>query len=115
MWEVCTLEKAYKGMSKEEHMELVVDFKMRPNVNIFDDDPSLRNLIEMCWCHDPKNRPSFREINSRIPTELLLHACILHSSKNNRFIQLKSRSEAIPSQTNNFKRIIDSFNGSIKF
>ncbi|VEU41942.1 unnamed protein product [Pseudo-nitzschia multistriata] len=28
--------------------------------------PSIRNLIEECWDADPKNRPSFQEINQRL-------------------------------------------------
>jgi serine/threonine protein kinase len=115
LWEVCTLEKAYKGMSKKEHLEFVVGSNMRPNLHIFDDDPSLRNFIEMCWCQEPKSRPTFREIKTRIPAEFLLHACLLDSSRSNRYVRLKSRTGAVPSQSSDLKRIIDSFNGSIKF
>jgi len=71
LWQMCSLELPYDGMSRSDHAQYVVDEHQRPTLNPTWSTP-LRILIKRAWEPDPSLRPSMdsthkilkREINS---------------------------------------------------
>ena len=70
-WEVCSLDIAFAGLSKQEHMEKVVGSHMRPKLGAMEGSSELKKLIQSCWSHDPSRRPSFAEIRDKLGSEVL--------------------------------------------
>lgn len=62
LWEMCTLKKAFKGMTKEEHSDLVINKGFRPKISAVPGSPDLRHLIQACWEADASRRPTFTKI-----------------------------------------------------
>lgn len=72
LYEICSLQIAFsKQRSLEDFQKHVVDAQARPNVNVI---PclALRDLIVSCWAHNPKDRPTFAEIQPQLLEILLL-------------------------------------------
>ena len=61
IWEVCTRKIPYSSMS-QQHIQFYVSVKKgRPNLKIIPNDtpPKIVELMQMCWDHEPNNRPNF--------------------------------------------------------
>jgi hypothetical protein len=61
MWEVCTRKTPYGCMSQQQVQFYVSVKKGRPNMKIIPSDtpPKIIQLMQMCWDHEPNNRPTF--------------------------------------------------------
>ena len=61
IWEVCTRKTPYSCMSQQQVQFYVSVKKGRPNLKIIPSNtPSkIVQLMQMCWDHEPDNRPSF--------------------------------------------------------
>ena len=64
IWEVCTRKTPYSCMSQQQVQFYVSVKKGRPNLKIIPSNtpPKIIQLMQMCWDHDPDNRPSFEYI-----------------------------------------------------
>ena len=64
IWEVCTRKTPYGCMSQQQVQFYVSVKKGRPNMKIIPNDtpPKLIQLMQMCWDHEPNNRPTFEFI-----------------------------------------------------
>ena len=72
LWEICTLEKPYRGFgTKESFIEGVVNRKQRPSLSSIPSS-SLRQLIKECWDPNPELRPTMSHVVKvlRIETSL---------------------------------------------
>ena len=61
IWEVCTRKIPYSCMS-QQHIQFYVSVKKgRPNLKIIPNNtpPKIIQLMQMCWDHEPDNRPTF--------------------------------------------------------
>ena len=61
IWEVCTRKIPYSSMSQQYIQFYVSVKKGRPNLKIIPNDtpPKIVQLMQMCWEHEPNNRPGF--------------------------------------------------------
>ena len=61
IWEVCTRKTPYGCMSQQQVQFYVSVKKGRPNMKIIPSDtpPKIIQLMQMCWDHEPNNRPTF--------------------------------------------------------
>ena len=61
IWEVCTRKTPYSSMSQQQVKFYVSVKKGRPNLKIIPNNtpPKIIQLMQMCWDHEPNNRPSF--------------------------------------------------------
>ena len=64
IWEVCTRKTPYSCMSQQQVQFYVSVKKGRPNLKIIPSNtpPKIIQLMQMCWDHEPNNRPSFEYI-----------------------------------------------------
>ena len=64
IWEVCTRKTPYSCMSQQQVQFYVSVKKGRPNLKIIPSNtpPKIIQLMEMCWDHEPDNRPTFEFI-----------------------------------------------------
>jgi hypothetical protein len=64
IWEVCTRKTPYSCMSQQQVQFYVSVKKGRPNLKIIPSNtpPKIIQLMQMCWDHNPDNRPSFEYI-----------------------------------------------------
>ena len=64
IWEVCTREKPYNYMKRDDILYRVSVKKERPNINCLPKDTPKKflELMIKCWDHDPDERPSFENI-----------------------------------------------------
>jgi len=64
IWEVCTRKTPYGCMSQQQVQFYVSVKKGRPNMKIIPSDtpPKIIQLMQMCWDHEPNNRPTFEFI-----------------------------------------------------
>jgi len=61
IWEMCTRKIPYSCMS-QQHIQFYVSVKKgRPNLKIIPNNtpPQIVQLMQMCWEHEPDNRPTF--------------------------------------------------------
>ena len=61
IWEMCTRKIPYSCMS-QQHIQFYVSVKKgRPNLKIIPNNtpPKIVQLMQMCWEHEPDNRPTF--------------------------------------------------------
>ncbi|KAE8659297.1 Serine/threonine protein kinase, putative isoform 2 [Hibiscus syriacus] len=65
MWEILTEEEPYAHMHCGAIIGGIVQNTLRPPIPEHC-DPDWRKLMEQCWSHDPKSRPSFTEIANRL-------------------------------------------------
>ncbi|XP_038994979.1 serine/threonine-protein kinase EDR1-like [Hibiscus syriacus] len=65
MWEILTEEEPYANMHCGAIIGGMVKNALRPPIPEHC-DPNWRELMEQCWSHDPKFRPSFTEIANRL-------------------------------------------------
>ena len=73
LWEICTLEKPYRGFStKESFIDSVVNRKQRPSLSSIPSS-SLRQLIKECWDPNPELRPTMSHVVNvlRVETSLM--------------------------------------------
>lgn len=69
LWEILALKVAYKGYSRREYMERVVQHKER--LVIYRQWPALTKLlISEAWEHDPKKRPDMKRMSAMIRGDL---------------------------------------------
>jgi len=81
LWEICTLQVAFDGMSNiREHSKIVVKKGERPSLKSVR-IPKLRNLIAECWDPNPDARPHFTDIRERLDRILAEHKKNTGSSK----------------------------------
>ena len=64
IWEVCTRKTPYSCMSQQQVQFYVSVKKGRPNLKIIPSNtpPKIIQLMQMCWDHEPNNRPTFEYI-----------------------------------------------------
>ena len=62
LWELCSLDKPFKGYDHKKHMANVVHGGERPKLDTTLWPTNLQNLMKHCWSADPKQRPSFKAI-----------------------------------------------------
>jgi hypothetical protein len=94
LWELCSLQKAFTGMTKEEHLELVVGSQVRPKLSAIEGSSSLKKLIQSCWSHESRKRPSFSDVRDQLCFDLDVPDAPNAASNSNRFMRLrKQRSE----------------------
>ena len=92
LWELCSLQKAYPSMSKQQHMDLVVGSQVRPKLSAIEGvSSSVKKLVQSCWSHVPTKRPTFDEIQNRLCFEWDLLDAPNGSSKNNRVMRLRKQ------------------------
>lgn len=69
LWEILALDKAYGGLSADEHKENVIKKRQRPPLD--KEWPlSVTYLLNSCWDRDPFKRPSARDVCKAIRQEL---------------------------------------------
>lgn len=98
LWEVCTLDKPFAGMSKQEHLEMVVGAQVRPKLSAVMASSGLKKLLQSCWSDDPIRRPPFGEILNRVRSEIDLRDAPHRSFKRDRIRQRRHRGESIDSK-----------------
>ena len=59
LWEMIAEEKAFDGYSLDMHEILIVQIGNRPDIDPSWPEP-IRIIIQSCWSHDYKQRPSAR-------------------------------------------------------
>ena len=60
-YEIATRERPWMGLNEAQISRTVVDKRRRPDLPA--STPAfLVDLIQACWTHDPKDRPTFSEI-----------------------------------------------------
>ncbi|EGC28777.1 hypothetical protein DICPUDRAFT_159737 [Dictyostelium purpureum] len=75
LWEILTKEAPYSHHKDYDiFFNAICHERERPPIPI-DTLPSLRHLIQICWDHNPQNRPSFSEILFRL-NEILIDCAI---------------------------------------
>jgi Protein tyrosine and serine/threonine kinase len=68
LWEICTSNKPYDGISSNVLLQKVVNAKVRPKTNeisIFSSS-LLSQLMKQCWSHNSNKRPNFGTIIQRL-------------------------------------------------
>mmetsp|Transcript_13044 Transcript_13044/g.19234 ORF Transcript_13044/g.19234 Transcript_13044/m.19234 type:complete len:499 (-) Transcript_13044:217-1713(-) len=68
LWEICTLQKPYDGMSKRRHRDEVVMREKRPSLSRIRTE-SLKRLLRKCWQARASKRPMFAEIVDELRRE----------------------------------------------
>jgi len=72
LWQICALEKPFKGFNRISHLELVIHGGHRPSIDVNGNWPKCCNeLIELCWANDIYMRPSFDHIVTILDEEVL--------------------------------------------
>ena len=72
LWQLCALEKPFKGFNRISHLELVVHGGYRPNMDGNSIWPKCcTELIELCWAADIYIRPNFDHIVNVLDQEVL--------------------------------------------
>ncbi len=66
--EMTTMERPYDGSTPEYVMAAVLDADARPKSR--DTSPILSNLIRRCWHRDPRERPTFKDIETYLKQSL---------------------------------------------
>ena len=98
LWEVCSLKKAYNGMTKEQHFELVVGSKLRPPISDVEGSSKLKSLMQSCWSHEPSKRPTFEQISDILCDMLCLaEDCTRSSPATGKFFRLNREKKRHPS------------------
>eukprot|EP00978_Attheya_sp_CCMP212_P037016 scaffold171801_cov67-Attheya_sp.AAC.1 len=74
LWEIITLDRAYRQMDKNKHLERVAYGKHRPSLQRWDDQPSeslpslldpyMKFLLEYCWDVNLHKRPSMAQVHA---------------------------------------------------
>eukprot|EP00118_Oscarella_pearsei_P019493 m.207755 g.207755 ORF g.207755 m.207755 type:complete len:461 (+) comp39697_c1_seq16:2214-3596(+) len=69
LWQLKELKRPYgDGMSHAQIRDAVVHGDRRPSISSDDSKQDLIKLIQLCWNHNPMDRPSFREISETLDT-----------------------------------------------
>jgi hypothetical protein len=70
MFEVLTRNTPYRGLKQEEIRTQVVNFGLRPNVELVSQEcpKTLRSLMVLCWSENPDDRPCFEKIADILDT-----------------------------------------------
>merc|ERR1712232_1461278 len=69
LWQICALEKPFKGFNRISHLELVVGY--RPPIVDGSWPKCCNELIELCWATDIYIRPNFDHIVTILDHEVL--------------------------------------------
>eukprot|EP00545_Synedropsis_sp_CCMP1620_P000646 CAMPEP_0119011142 /NCGR_PEP_ID=MMETSP1176-20130426/5482_1 /TAXON_ID=265551 /ORGANISM="Synedropsis recta cf, Strain CCMP1620" /LENGTH=532 /DNA_ID=CAMNT_0006963919 /DNA_START=88 /DNA_END=1686 /DNA_ORIENTATION=- len=109
LWELCSLQKAFSGMTKEDHIVLVVGSQQRPKLGAIEGSSSLKKIIQACWSHESKKRPSFSDIRDQLCFDLDLPGAPNATSNNNRFMRLRKQSRG-PSEKRMGRTLSSLFN-----
>jgi serine/threonine protein kinase len=74
LWEIITLDRAYRHMDRDMHLMHVSYGKQRPSLRPFDDqpmdsspsllDPYMKFLLEYCWDDNLHKRPSMDQVHA---------------------------------------------------
>mmetsp|Transcript_17777 Transcript_17777/g.24693 ORF Transcript_17777/g.24693 Transcript_17777/m.24693 type:complete len:452 (+) Transcript_17777:64-1419(+) len=71
LWELCTLQKPYEGMTRADFAECVVFAGERPAIDSSSCGSSrIKDVITSCWDHAPSNRMTFEEIVKTLKKEI---------------------------------------------
>jgi hypothetical protein len=70
LWEISALHKPFKGMSVDQHAELVIEKGYRPKISVVPGSKSLKILIQTCWSSSQDKRPTFTEVLSILADEV---------------------------------------------
>lgn len=69
LWEICTLEKPFKGYCSKKHLTNVIQGDERPKMDHHHTalwPVNLQWLIKSCWSREPEDRPSFNIANATL-------------------------------------------------
>lgn len=78
-------------MTKDEHIELVVGAQVRPKLSAIEGSSSLKKLMQACWSHESRKRPSFSDVRDQLCFDLGLPDAPNASSNNSRFMRLRKQ------------------------
>lgn len=70
LWEIAVCHKPFKGMSVDEHADMVVAKGYRPKISVVPGSNDLKKLIQSCWAHAPEVRPTFTAIREALANEV---------------------------------------------
>jgi Protein tyrosine and serine/threonine kinase len=73
LWEIAICHKPFKGMTVDQHSDLVVVQGYRPKISIVPGSDSFKKLIQDCWSAIPNNRPTFTEVRLGLANEVEAH------------------------------------------
>ncbi len=73
LWEISICHKPFKGMTVDQHSDLVVVQGYRPKISIVPGSDSFKNLIQDCWSAIPTKRPTFTEVRLALANEIEVH------------------------------------------
>jgi serine/threonine protein kinase len=69
LWEMLSLEKAFGGVTVEEHRERVLHGGERPKLAVEWTD-ALQRILQGCWARDPFQRPSAGTVHQQLRNEI---------------------------------------------
>ena len=73
LWEIAVCHKPFKGMTVDQHADLVVSQGFRPKISVVPGSHELKNLIQKCWSSQPEERPTFTAIRLGLANEVEAH------------------------------------------
>ena len=90
LWEIMSLRLAYKGYSRFDYRERVVNRKERHSINLRW-PPLVRLALKDAWQHDPQKRPAMKRVADLLRGDL--KSLSTDSSIQERSIHMKNISE----------------------
>jgi len=75
MWQVCAIEEPYSGMTKESHMETVVNGHERPEIKT-EWPCKLGNMMKWSWDSDLHLRPSMKDLHRALKRQIRMLAVL---------------------------------------
>lgn len=73
MWQMCAIEEPYSGMTKESHMETVVNGHERPEIKT-EWPCKLGNMMKWSWDSDLHLRPSMKDLHRALKRQIRMLA-----------------------------------------
>lgn len=90
LWEVCSLQRAFIGMTQEAHMDLIVRGNGRPMLDIFLFG-EMANLLRNSWHVNSTKRPSFIEINHLLVSRFIEVSSYKEGASSQKIMGLKEK------------------------
>jgi serine/threonine protein kinase len=101
LWEICSLEKPFKGYCSKKHMSNVIVGGERPKMDHSHTSTwpvRLQCLMKSCWTSNPPERPSFESIKNILEV-VMLELSEDHSER------IRNRSVGSQEDTNKFPNL----------
>lgn len=73
LWELSALQKPFKGMSVDQHKDLVIEQGFRPKISAVPGADSLKDMIKRCWSSKSEKRPTFSQLRLGLADEVESH------------------------------------------